>query len=332
MRDDNRYAQMLARVTVERQGRPLTLRLVEIDDPHNPYVVAKRLAVQGLAVFPVRGRRPLTGAGVYDATCDLNILCRMNWGEADSCGLATGEVNDVDVLDIDVRPPGVRGESPDGGEGKDGFAALAQLGLALPETMTAQTPRGGRHFFLHHVSGSGNPKLAADGSIEWFSDRKLVVVPPAPGRTWLNRAEIAQAPDWLRVLVLAPCVPPKTDDGLGGLSSGPLVAGVTDREVPRNVYFLILSGMPKAERLAQRRVRGLWRNLAAKQQGRNAGLFYTSLEFMKFVAVDELDRQVAAKLLWLACAVNGYLAKDKDSAAKAKEVIRRVLAGRRTVL
>jgi hypothetical protein len=46
MSDHERYARMLARVAAERQGRSLTLRLAETNDPGNPYIVAKRLALQ----------------------------------------------------------------------------------------------------------------------------------------------------------------------------------------------------------------------------------------------------------------------------------------------
>src|SRR5262249_15623948 len=66
----------------------------------NPYIVAKLLAAQGLAVFPVRNKQPLTKRGVYSATSNLDLLARMDgWGNADGCGLATGEVSGVDVLD-----------------------------------------------------------------------------------------------------------------------------------------------------------------------------------------------------------------------------------------
>jgi hypothetical protein len=216
------------------------------------------------------------------------------------------------------------------GEGKDGFAALAQLGPALPETLTALTPRGGRHFSFRHVIGSKSRDLCA--GVEWFSDRKLVVVPPATGRAWLTRAEIAGAPDWLKALVLAPRAQAGNDDHRTFLSGPPVTDFPrTDREVPRDIYFLILSGMPKARLRTTRQVRGLWRNLAAKQQGRNDGLNFTAWKFRTFVTTGDLDRQVAAKLLWLACAANGYLTKDKGSVAKAKEVIRRVLVDQETV-
>jgi hypothetical protein len=37
-------------------------------DARVPYIVAERLASQGLAVFPVRARQPLTARGVYRST------------------------------------------------------------------------------------------------------------------------------------------------------------------------------------------------------------------------------------------------------------------------
>ena len=130
------------------------MMLTATANARNPYIVARTLASQGLAVFPVRAKQPLTPRGVYSATPDLDLLARMDgWRNADGCGLATGEVSGVDVLDVDVRgrdcglslggqefsPP------PDGGDvGKDGFATLARMG-ALPETLAAQTPSNGRH-------------------------------------------------------------------------------------------------------------------------------------------------------------------------------------------
>jgi hypothetical protein len=302
-----------------------------------PYIVARRLASQGLAVFPVRSRQPLTQHGVYSATSNLTILAQMRWGKADGCGLATGEVSGIDVLDVDVRArtPEDRKEPSgdsvgwDGVGDRDGFAALADL-PALPSTLCASTPRSGRHFYFRHVVGGRSRKLVADGSVEWFSTGKLVVVPPAPGRTWLNRLEIAEAPDWLKALVIAPT---HRHERNGGGSSGPLVnepnlQGQANkpnlREVPRDIYFLIIQGMRRASSKQQRRVRGLWANLAMKSQHRNDGLNYTAWQFSQFIGAGDLNREVASKLLWLACEANGYLAKD--GADVVKEVIKRVLA------
>jgi hypothetical protein len=268
----------------------------------------------------------------------------MRWRNADGCGLATGEVSGVDVLDVDVRDaldgddrgartPEDRKVPPhrDGVGGRDGFAALADL-PALPSTLCASTPRNGRHFYFRHVVGGRNRKLSADGSVEWFSTGKLVVVPPAPGRTWLNRLEIAEAPEWLKALVCSPKHTHPHDDHRGG-PSGPLVneadlqgqANKPDqgREVPQDIYLLIISGMRRATTKQQRRVRGLWANLASKSQHRNDGLNYTAWQFGQFIGAGDLNREVASKLLWLACEANGYLAKD--GADVVKEVIDRVL-------
>lgn len=320
---------------------------------HTPYSVAKTLALRGLAVFPVRSRQPLTKHGFYSATSDIHALSRLNWADADGIGIPTGEVSGVDVLDVDVRgleigarTPVVRESPPhrdggDGGEGRDGFAALATL-PPLPSTLSASTPRNGRHFYFRHVVGGRNRKLSADGSVEWFSTGKLVVVPPAPGRTWLNRAEIAEAPDWLKALVTAPR-PTHThnedhpNEDHGGGSSGPLVhkpdlQGLVhkpileandDRQVPRDIYLLILRGMPTTKSQTQRRVRGLWKNLAEKTDHRNDGLNYTAWQFSQFIGAGDLNREIAAKLLRLACEANGYI--DKDGADVVKEVINRVL-------
>jgi len=113
----------------------------------------------------------------------------------------------------------------------------------------------------------------------------------------------------------------------GGGTSGPLVTAPTlntqSQVVPREIYLLILRGMRGAERSVQRRVRGLWANLAAKRARRNDGLNYTAWQFSIFIECGDLNREVAAKLLWRACEANGYLAKD--GAGVVKEVITRVL-------
>jgi hypothetical protein len=294
-------------------------------DARVPYIVARRLASQGLAVFPVQSRQPLTARGVYSATSNLTILSQMRWRNADGCGLATGKVSGIDVLDVDIRArtPEDRESPPlyDGGVGvgRDGFAALADL-PALPPTLCAQTPRNGRHFYFRHVVGGRNRRL----SVEWFSTGKLVVVPPAPGRTWLNRAEIAEAPDWLKALVTAPKPTHTHSEDHGGGSSGPLVTSADpSAEVPRDIYFLIVRGMGRASLKQQRRVRGLWANLASKSQRRNDGLNYTAWQFSQFIGAGDLNREIAAKLLSLACEANGYL--EKDGADVVKEVINRVL-------
>ena len=71
----------------------------------------------------------------------------------------------------------------------------------------------------------------------------------------------------------------------------------------------------------------VWRNLAEKQERRNDGLNYSAWKFSQFIESGELDRLVAAKLLWLACKANGYLKVDGPDVVR--EVIGRVLKWQR---
>jgi len=278
---------------------------------------ALTLARQGFAVFPVVGKRPLTPKGVYSASTDPRVFCAWDWGRAVDCGVATGAVSGIDVLDVDVRegdaplledqgnPP----SAPDGGHGVNGFATLAALG-ALPETLAASTPNAGRHYYFKHVEGSRNRKLGA--GVEWFSDKKLVVVPPAPGREWLNGAPIAEAPDWLKALVLAPPDPSHT--GTGQRRDFPdLHVAASGAEVPKPVYLEVLRLMRGASAREQRWARALYNVVAEKRQGRNEALYYAARKFCDV----PIPREGAARLLMMASQANGYLAKDGEEVVRA---------------
>jgi hypothetical protein len=311
---------------------PGTLDLSRLSALSSPLDAARTLAAQGLPVFPVFGKTPLTPHGVYSASCDPNIFLSFDWS-GDGCGVATGAASGIDVLDVDVRNGYARplvdreGSSlpaaalPAGSAlcavGVDGFATLAALGQ-LPDTLTVSTPSGGRHYWFRHIPGSRSRRLGA--GVEWFSDKKLVVVPPAPGRAWINDAEIADAPDWLLQIVLG-----NGRAGMGGeSSSGPLMnasakvstnAMSTSGQVPKPIYFLILRAV--RNRQPQRRVMGLWSNLVAKRQGRNDGLNFTAYVMRELVTSGDLNPDGACALLWLASEANGYLAKDGDAVVRA---------------
>jgi hypothetical protein len=133
-----------------------------------PITVARALSRQGFAVFPVRGKQPLTPHGVYSASRNISLF---SWRDADGVGIATGEASGVDVLDVDIRQSIVDRENPlDGVGGVHGLATLATLG-PLPETRAASTPNGGRHYWFRHIEGSRNRTKLAPG-LEWFSKRQ----------------------------------------------------------------------------------------------------------------------------------------------------------------
>jgi hypothetical protein len=95
-----------------------------------------------------------------------------------------------------------------------------------------------------------------------------------------------------------------------------------DIRVPREIYLLIVGGMRGAPVSLQRRVRGLWANLASKSQRRNDCLNQTAYQLSILIECGDLNRETGAKLLWLACEANG-LAKDRRDVVK--EVIARVI-------
>jgi Bifunctional DNA primase/polymerase, N-terminal len=118
------------------------------------------------AVLPMRGKKFCTRDGVRIATRDPNII--EQWGWAESFGMACGKPSLTDVLDID-HP--------------DAFAAAGfDLDALAASTLAATTPSGGRHLFFEFAGLRS--RIFPWG--EWRSTGLAVVLPPAPGRKWLN--------------------------------------------------------------------------------------------------------------------------------------------------
>jgi putative DNA primase/helicase len=152
-------------------------------------------ARHGWPVFPCHPatKRPLTAkgdggtGGLKLATTDESAI-KAWWKRFPKAmiGLPTGKSIGAFVLDIDA------GEDEETGElfaADDITAALeAKLGIALPVTWTAETPRGGLHLFFHM------PKNAAVGNragiierVDVRGDGGYVVAPPsrrADGRAY----------------------------------------------------------------------------------------------------------------------------------------------------
>ena len=171
---------------------------------------ALEFASRGYAVLPATAnKQPLTRHGVYSATTNPEVLSLYNWHFA-YCAVATGKVSGINVLDIDVRARPIQrsGVGPIEGqgvrlsdaEGVNGFETLEALGGILPDTLAASSPSGGRHYWFKHIKGCRSKDLGP--GLQWFSDKKFVLTPPAPGREWLNNLPIAEAPEWL--VILAP--------------------------------------------------------------------------------------------------------------------------------
>src|SRR5262249_54220314 len=133
---------------------------------------ALQYAGRGWAVLPMRGKRFLTRDGVRVATRDASIIERWSWAE--TIGMACGEPSRTDVFDIDDA---------------EAFAGAGfDLDALTASTLAATTPSGGRHLFFEFAGLRS--RVFPWG--EWRSTGLAVVLPPAPGRKWLN--ELAPQP------------------------------------------------------------------------------------------------------------------------------------------
>lgn len=111
-------------------------------------------------------------------------------------GIVTGRLSGLVVLDVD---PGHGGES-----------SLSQLEReygSLPQTVSARTGGGGRHYYFRHPGGVVRNKVGFRPGLDIRGDGGLIVAPPSihpSGRRyrWLDGAspeeiDVAPAPSWL---------------------------------------------------------------------------------------------------------------------------------------
>lgn len=143
------------------------------------------------------GKHPRTDHGVKDASRDHEQIDAW-WSERGpevGLGVATGEVSNVWVLDVDGR------------KGAESLAALTATHGRLPDTVTVRTPGGGWHLYFRmpadrHV---GCPVGRVEEKIDVRGTGGYVIAPPSPhpsgGRyRWIRdpfEHPIAKAPDWL---------------------------------------------------------------------------------------------------------------------------------------
>ena len=280
---------------------------------------ALEFASRGYAVLPVGpNKRPWTPNGVYSASTDPSIFSRWDWSGA-ACAVATGEK--VEVLDVDVRggvgglPYGAQGNPSACDGGIDGFATLKALGLDWERiealTQCARTPSGGVHALWKPVSGRS--RTLGPGA-EWFSTGKYVVVPPAPGRVWLNDLPIAEAPEELKQIVLAS----HTLKDAGRISSAHLMCNAEGPlpQLPKYLYFKLLHAMPSARPRCQRCAVTILNKLRLMPQGRNTGLYTSALGFKELIGRGSVSPAGACVLLVEASKANGYLAKDGEETVR----------------
>jgi hypothetical protein len=159
---------------------------------------ALQLAEQGLPVFPCnpQTKQPLVGkrkdanrkeipnsGGHHRATTDPKQIRRWWTGWPDALiGVPTGPRSGFAVLDLDVK------------NGKDGLAAVPDW--ETRSTVIARTQSGGAHLYF---DAAGAPHCTSDEialGVDTRGDGGYVIVPPSPGYTYVNGADLKTLPPW----------------------------------------------------------------------------------------------------------------------------------------
>lgn len=180
------------------------------------------------AIFPVgKHKKPIIpkengGNGCLDATTDREKI--ISWWKKypyANIGIATGEINGFVVIDVD------RGHD-DGIDGADTLRELEHKMGALPDTVEALTPNGGRHLFFKYPGGQNirNTEGIAPGIDIRANGGYVVGVPSilANGKSYEweaasypNEHEIAELPDAWRKWLIDACgrftLPQETQQG-----------------------------------------------------------------------------------------------------------------------
>jgi hypothetical protein len=157
---------------------------------------ALELACSGLAVFPcAHNKRPTTPHGFLDATKDSEVL-RELWQQcpAPLIGVRTGEISNLDILDIDAKH-------------RDARTWWHGHRAELPATRVHRTRSGGLHLVFQHAEGlrCSTGKLARGVDIK--GDDGCAIWWPAVSLPVLHDGEPACWPAWL-LAQLKPKAPP----------------------------------------------------------------------------------------------------------------------------
>lgn len=169
---------------------------------------ALEAAERGWHVFPVpAGQKKshksavFSGGRLWGATKDAEEIAAdwARWPVA-NVGLPTGRINGFFVVDLDTAD----------GHGIDGIGSFAFMAdaLGLPDTVTAETPSGGRHLYFRCPDDVRiyNSQSAVLPGVDVRGEGGMVLAPPSvkPGIStsyrWINAPReypIAECPEWL---------------------------------------------------------------------------------------------------------------------------------------
>lgn len=165
-------------------------------------------AARGWLVFPLtpNAKTPLASLvphGVKDATKDAATI-RDWWTRQPDANVAIAcGVGDCGPYVVDV-------DAPHGGHKHDGAASLASAGIALPNTLTATTPNGGKHYYYGLTAAPAPDKVKNCANVNGLEGVDVrtsggyIVAPPSTieGKcyaflNWRGRRDMGEFPNAL---------------------------------------------------------------------------------------------------------------------------------------
>jgi len=156
-------------------------------------------------------------------------------------GVACGEANDFDVLDVDPR--------------HNGDKWLAENLHRIPQTRIHKTAGGGAHFLFRYASGLRNSSIAPGVDIKTTGG--LIRWHPANGHE-VHDVPIVPWPEWLLELARKPTA-------FRGAGDGPHFFSATSASdgwmIPNVLWFKLKAATPGASDHDRYRMRGLLRTI-----------------------------------------------------------------------
>jgi hypothetical protein len=254
---------------------------------------ALQYAGRGWSLVPYRTGKVLGFRGriTDNATRDPSVI--ETWRRMEAVGLACGFHASPDVCDID-----------------DARACPLDVDALLQATLAARTPSGGIHLFYRDASLRSRSFPWG----EWRSCGLAVVLPPAPGRAWVNSLPIVDAPPELIELVRRPDVNDPPTSFLG-----PLMADASG-ELPKPLYCKVIRLVPLSAQVTrhhQRRVIGILNIALQRRKRRNDGINIAGFCLRELIDEGIVSPAAAEELLFDVASLCGYVEKDGADAAWA---------------
>jgi Bifunctional DNA primase/polymerase, N-terminal len=248
-------------------------------------------AAAGIRVLPLMSgrKRPLFATGPKHGAASSSFDQISEWARVyPGCdwGFVNGPESDVFTIDVDVK------------NGAGGMATLKQIERRdgrLPRTWLQLTPSGGRHHIYRWPAGVTRLRRELGPGVELQGDGRITVLAGSrssdpvryPHRYGTHRpmSEIAQAPDWLVKLIVAPVAEPRR---------------------PVKVRPALAEGTVTYR--GRRVLEGVVRVVAEKRSGRHGAILWAAARLGEAYIEGLVSEDVAVDALYQACVANGEVA------------------------